>query len=165
MKLHTTATWSARDDRRAPLFWLALFLIGTFLGFGLDLKHYFHQHPAAPMGTHAHAVIYTIWLVILTAQVLLVESDKVAWHKRLGWFAAGWAALMLVFGFIAIMGSESTRLHSADFDAPFIAVSYANLINFSWMIGWGIKLRKNPAAHRRLMMLSAVAFADPVSRG
>jgi hypothetical protein len=33
-------------------------------------------------------VVFTVWMLLLTAQVLLVLGNRMAWHRRLGWFSA-----------------------------------------------------------------------------
>ena len=48
MHIHTTATWPAREDRRAALVWLAIFWIFVGVGFGFDLHNYFHEQPPVP---------------------------------------------------------------------------------------------------------------------
>lgn len=76
--LHTRATWSARDDRIPSAVWLGILWVGIFSGFGLDIPRFAHQQPAATTIIYIHAFIFTMWLVILAAQVLFVLGDRVA---------------------------------------------------------------------------------------
>jgi hypothetical protein len=46
--IHRTASWPARDDRRAALVWLAIFWIFVGVGFGFDLHNYLHEQPPVP---------------------------------------------------------------------------------------------------------------------
>ncbi|HEY2736755.1 MAG TPA: hypothetical protein VGK45_00030, partial [Thermoanaerobaculia bacterium] len=52
---HTRATWSAREDRKAFLVWLALLWIGVLAGFGVDLPRFLHEAPPPPLVVHVHA--------------------------------------------------------------------------------------------------------------
>lgn len=159
--LHTRGTWSARDDRAPSAVWLGLLWLGMILGFGLDLRRFAHENPPAPHILYVHAAVFTGWMFLLTAQVLLVLGDRVAWHRKLGWFLAGWAGLMVVLGPWAAMASQAANLNLPLGDPPFLSVNMVNMIAFASLLAWGIAQRKNPAAHRRLMILTTVAIADP----
>jgi hypothetical protein len=58
-------------------------------GFVVDMPRFLHESPPPSVVVNVHAVVFTVWLLLLTAQVLLVVSDHVALHRRLGWFTAG----------------------------------------------------------------------------
>lgn len=159
--LHERGTWGASDDRTATAVWLGVFWVGTLAGFGVDLRRYFHENPAPPLIVHIHAVVFTIWLLILTTQVLSVLRGRIGWHRKFGWFAAGWACLMAVVGPWAVMASLAVNLHTPDFTPWFLSVNLVNLGGFVILTAWGLSMRKNPAAHKRIMMLAMVVFADP----
>ncbi len=160
--MHATATWSTREDRKASLVWLGLIWVGMFLGFGFDLKRYFHESPAAPTIVHIHAVVFTIWLLLLTSLVLLVENEKVQVHRKLGWFAGGWACLMTVLGPWAILASMAVNLNHPDLiPPPFLSIAFSNSLLFAALTGVGVLLRRNSAAHKRIMILATAAMADP----
>ncbi len=155
--VHSRGTWSAREDRIASAVWLGIFWVGIIAGFGTDFSRYLHQTPAPAKILHVHAVIFSVWLLIFTAQVLLVVGDRVAWHRQLGWLAAGWACLMAVVGPWAAL---SKLAQDSEFVA-FLSVNIVDLGGFLVLLVWGLTLRTNPAAHRRVMMLSLIAMADP----
>lgn len=158
---HTRANWPGRDDRKASAVWLAIFWLGTIAGFGVDFPRFLHENPPASRVISIHAAVFSVWLLLLTAQIVLVLSDRVAWHRKLGWFAAGWAGLMAIFGPWAAMASQAGFLHTQFSDPPFLSVNIVDIGGFLVLLGCGIALRRNPAAHRRMMMLSTVAIADP----
>jgi len=162
MDWHVRGDWNARADRNASLVWLAILWIGMISGFGVDLPGFLHRNPPAPFIVHLHALVFTVWMLILTSQVVLVVSHRVALHRKLGVFAVGWAGLMAVMGpaaFISIVVQDA-RLHGP-FPYPFISVHVADIGGFLVLLACGFALRKNPAAHKRMMILSTVALADP----
>lgn len=162
LALHTRPSWSARDDRAASAVWLGILWAGMIAGFGLDIPRYLREKPPAPPIVHIHAAIFTTWMLLLTAQVLLVLRNRVAWHRTLGWFAAGWACLMAVAGPWAVLSSQAINLYNPEMsDPPFLAVNLLDIVGFLALLAWGIALRKNPAAHRRMMILATVSLADP----
>lgn len=162
MTLHVRGNWSARDDRKASAVWLGILWAGMIAGFGLDIPHYLHKKPPVPTIVHVHAAVFTVWMLLLTAQVLLVLNDRVALHRKLSVFAVGWACLMAFMGpaaFISLV-VQYVRLHGPIPD-PFLSVHLVDIGGFLVLLACGVALRKNPAAHKRMMILSTVALADP----
>ena len=76
----------------------SLIWFGMVAGFGVDMPRFLHESPPSAAVVDVHAVVFTVWLLLLTAQVLLVVGDRMALHRRLGWFMVGWAGLMVVLG-------------------------------------------------------------------
>lgn len=157
---HARATWSSRDDRKAFMVWLALLWAGILSGFGVDMSRFLHESPPEPRVVDVHAFVFTIWMLILTTQILLVVGDRVALHRKLGWFAAGWACLMLLLGPWAAFASQTLAFHTPGSDPAFLSIQLGGITEFFILLAWGISLRKNPAAHKRIMILSTVALAD-----
>jgi hypothetical protein len=161
MTCHTRASWSAREDRTASALWLGVLWVGMIAGFGVDFPRYLHENPPAPKIIYVHGAVFTMWMLILTAQVLLILRDRVAWHRKLGWFAAGWASLMAVMGPWAAMASYAVNLHNPNNEPQFLSVNIVDIGGFLVLLAWGMSLRKNAAAHKRMMILATVALADP----
>lgn len=162
MQVHTRATWRARDDRRASAVWLGIFWIFTGFGFGFDLRNYLHESPAVPLIVHVHAVVATLWLLLVTALVLLVELDHVKLHRTLGWIAAYLAVVMVVLPPWAQVSWQVTNLHTPGALPPqFLSLAFSGVLCFAILLPWGVLLRGNPAAHRRVMILSTIAMTDP----
>ncbi len=161
MELHTRGNWSSRDDRRITLVWLLIFLFFIVTGFVMDLKNYFHETPAVSKIVHVHAIVTTIWLLLLITQVLLVELDNVKLHRKLGWFVAGWAALLTVLAIAAELTWETAHMNMPEWSTSFIAISIGSMLLFALLTVWGILLRSNIAAHRRVMMLANIAITMP----
>ncbi|MGB6191433.1 MAG: hypothetical protein WBF42_03120, partial [Terracidiphilus sp.] len=153
-------TWSAREDRLPSLVWLALIWLGIIAGFGVDMRRFLHEVPPPSKVVHVHAFVFTVWLLILTAQIVLVVKDRVALHRRLGWFAAGWACLMVVFGtWVALVAKGPVAAGPAS--PRFLAMNFGSILAFVLLLLWGIALRGNPAAHKRVMILATIAILDP----
>ena len=159
--LHVRGTWSARDDRTPSAVWLGILWFGMLVGFGMDLSRFTHETPPTPSVLYVHALVITVWMLLLTAQVLLVLRDRVAWHRKLGWFLAGWACLMAILGPWAGMAPQAVVLNTPFSRPAFLSVNFVDITSFIILLAWGIALRKNPAAHRRMMIFATVTLADP----
>lgn len=158
---HVRGTWSARDDRGAFAVWLAILWVGMTAGFGLDFTTYLDQQPPAPAIVHVHAAVFTVWMLILTAQVILVMKDRVNLHRKLGIFAAGWAVLMVVVGPWTAIAWQAVHVEKFMLPPQFLMINLLDIVGFAVLLTWGLTLRKNPAAHKRVMILATIALADP----
>jgi hypothetical protein len=53
-------------------------------GFGVDMPRFLHESPPPAAVVDVHAVVFTVWLLLLTAQVLLVVGDPWFCTSELG---------------------------------------------------------------------------------
>lgn len=160
--LHQRGTWSAREDRIPSAVWLGVLWLGMLVGFGVDMPRFAHENPPAPKVIYIHAAVFIVWLLLLTTQVTLVLRDHVSWHRKLGWFAAAWACLMAVLGPWAALASLAANLQKpVDITPPFLSVNFVDIGGFLVLLVWGFALRRNPAAHKRMMILATISLADP----
>ncbi len=131
-----------------------------FLGFAHS--YYFagtiHAHlPSAII--HIHAVVFSSWILLFITQTTLVTIGKVAWHKTLGTLGAVLACLLVLLGTLAIV--DATRRH---FTPPgltsgmFLAVDLGEMAVFALLVGWGIRARRDAAAHKRLILLATIVL-------
>ena len=161
MQIHTAGRWPARDDRRAALVWLGLFWIYVGVGFGFDLHNYIHELPPVPKIVHVHAIATTLWLLTATALVLMVETGNVRLHRRLGWFAAGYAALIFVIAPWSELSWQALNLQTPGAMPPqFLSIAFSGVFCMAVLLPSGILLRRNSAAHRRVMILVTICISD-----
>ena len=89
------APWH-RSDRNAFLALLVLTWAGILGGFGLDvIDHIRHETRAYPLITHLHAFLFVGWLVLFSAQMMLVRGRHLNLHRRLG-LAMAWLIPVMV---------------------------------------------------------------------
>src|SRR5688500_8532872 len=53
---------------------------------------------ASPLRVHAHAIVFMGWVVIYLMQNVLVATDRMSLHRKLGWIAVVWIPLMIALG-------------------------------------------------------------------
>jgi hypothetical protein len=109
-----TAKLRSRVHKRSEdIFFLvltALVIVAVFIGFARTyfLAGIFMAKLPSRL-VHLHGALFTSWIVLLAAQVVLVSIGRLRWHMRLGVLGMFLAPLMVVVGF-ASGGSSSPLL-------------------------------------------------------
>ena len=109
--------------------------------------------PAVPFIVHLHAAIFVCWLALFVAQTALVLTGRTAVHRRLGVAGVGLAALMLAVARLGHRGIPGVEFPDAE---GFLLLNLISIFVFATLVGAGWFLRRNPAAHKRLMLMATV---------
>jgi len=152
--------WSSASDRKIYLVWIAAIWVAILGGFGLDFARYVGETPSPPFILHAHAAVYVLWLALVTLQILWVRMGNLRRHKQLGWWTVGVSAVMVPLGLAAALVDQVRQVTHPDYAPQFLALEFEEMIAFAVFVTGGVIFRRNPAAHKRLMLLSAVAISD-----
>ena len=153
-------------DRR--LFLVAAILFPLIVLAGFARTYYlrvFFDVPALPSPVvHAHGLVMTAWVALFVTQVWFISSRRVKLHQRLGYMGVGLGVLIIVTGMptalrAAKYGSPSTPPDVAPL--AFMIVPLFDLLMFAILFGAAVYYRRRPAAHKRLMLLTAVNFLPP----
>lgn len=109
---------------------------------------------------HLHGLVMTAWFTMFAVQVGLVESRRVALHRKLGVYGAILAALVLIVG-------TTTGIHAAAEGhtppgAPpalvFLAIPIGDMVFFAIVVGAGLLMRRRPDWHKRLMTIATLGI-------
>jgi len=122
----------------------------------------FHAAPPRPFLLWIHGAAFSSWVIFYIAQSGLVRIHKLSWHRFLGWFGTGLAAVMALLGFtIAVIMArfDMVVLHQTD-AAPFLAIPFYDMIAFGVCVGLAIYWRKRPEYHRRLLFVATCGLMD-----
>jgi hypothetical protein len=116
----------------------------------------------APPLVHAHAIVFMGWIAIYLTQNILVATDRMAIHRRLGWMAAGWMVPMIVLGFCVTLAMVR-RGQVPFFFRPlhFIVFDPLSLLTFAGLTGSAIALRNHTEWHRRLHLCGMSMLMGP----
>ena len=149
------------SDRNFFLIILAAIWGGVIAGFVPDsLGHLTGQHVAYAPIVHVHAVSYVAWLALLTTQMSLIRSDRVALHMRLGVLALVMIPWMTIIGPWTFLVMGNLEYGTPDGDAPFLILPVLSVVTFAIIAGAGLALRANAAAHKRLMLIATIVLSD-----
>jgi hypothetical protein len=154
------ATWHPRSDRKAYIVWMGVVWAGTLTGFGLDFGRYLGETPAPPAILHIHGAVYAAWLILVSAQIWLVETGDIRLHKTLGWATAVVSGVMAPLGVVAALVDMARQVTHPDYAPQFLGLEFVDMAAFAILMAAGLLWRKDPASHKRLMILSALAIVD-----
>ena len=110
-----------------------------------------------------HAVVFSGWIVLFVAQTLLVYTGRVKWHRKVGWFAAGYAAVMVGAVLTALAMRFSDHMAAGDIREAHrsLVISSVDLLLFSSFLIAAIIYRKKPEIHKRLIIVATVVLMGP----
>jgi len=116
----------------------------------------------SPPLVHAHAIIFMGWVTIYLLQNILVATDRMILHRRLGWVAAGWMVPMIVLGF-GVTLSMVRRGQVPFFFQPlhFLVFDPLSVLTFAALTGSAILLRARTEWHRRLHLCGMAMLMGP----
>jgi len=117
---------------------------------------------ASPLLVHAHAIVFMGWIAIYVTQNVLVATDRISLHRRLGWIAAGWIVLMIVLG-IAVTVAMARRGQVPFFFRPlhFLVFDPVSLFAFAGLTIAAIVMRRRTEWHRRLHFCGTSLLIGP----
>jgi uncharacterized membrane protein YozB (DUF420 family) len=132
------------------------------LGFGLDIAKRAHDGALSfSLIVHLHSIVYTAWLVLLAAQVWLVRTGRVAAHRRLGLAALILLPAMLVLGPATAFYGVADNPYMPDKWIAWLSVNYTTAFGSVALLTAGLLMRRNAAAHKRLMLMGTIALTEP----
>lgn len=152
-----SASWEIPADRTASAVWLGIIGFGMIMGFGLDFPTFLHKQPPAAGVQYVHAAVFTGWLILVAVQVAFVLRGRLSQHRRLGSKAGYIALLMVPLG----VATGLTSVAQGRSPPGLLALNLVDLLGFITFIAIGLRYRRHPAAHKRLMMLAMISIADP----
>jgi hypothetical protein len=160
----TVAESSSLVIRRKFYFGLSLFItLIVFVGFW---PSYFGPFVAGtvdrPVVIHFHAAVYVGWLLIFIAQTGFAATGRIAAHKKLGHFAAGYGAFMVIVGLMATFGVFAIRVRVdqlAQTQNAFLPVGpLLDMIVFAPFFAAAVYYRRKTALHKRLMIVATTSL-------
>jgi hypothetical protein len=172
MSLSATAplpqSTSARRHDRLFYSSLAIALALTVVA-GFGPTYYFRIVRASPLATlsggpvtllvHAHAALFTAWVLLFVVQTALIAQQKVAVHRRVGTAGAVLAVLMVITGAWAAMSQAARGVAPSGFDPlQFLMIPLSDMLLFGGFVAAALLLRANKEAHKRLMLLAYVCI-------
>lgn len=153
-------------DRRLFLAAAIGFVLIVFAGFARTYyaKGLFGTPPLPSSLVHLHGALMTAWVVLFVAQVRLISTKDIRLHQRLGYAGIGLATLIIGSGIPTALRAAKYGSAASPPGVPplsFLLVPLSDLVMFALLFGAAIYYRRRPAAHKSLMLLTALNFLPP----
>jgi hypothetical protein len=145
---------------------IMIFLI-MFAGFAPSFYLRGEVPPYAPylpmsMTVLLHGLLFTGWLVLFVAQASLVSARRPDIHRRLGLAAFVMLPAMVIVGFSAALGGVARHSGPPDLSPlTWLAVPLLDIPVFAGLIGAALYKRRDPQAHKRLMLCALIGLTPP----
>ena len=143
----------------AMTIWIAVVI---FVGFARSyfLAGLFHAKLPSAL-VHLHGAIFSSWIILLIAQIVLAATGRIRWHVRLGLVGMLLAALMIVIGFATLFAAEHRHFQPD----PIFTFDLLSLSIFGIFVLWAYLARSHGPQHKRLILLATLAItAQGLSR-
>ncbi len=125
------------------------------------LKGFFGAPALTPL-VHAHGLAFSAWIMLFSAQALLVARRRPDLHRRLGVASGILAALMLALGLAVTRAAATRALRAGDTEMlRFFLVPLGDVLAFVTLVVLGLAARARPETHKRLMLLATIALLNP----
>ncbi len=156
-----------RASRRAEhIFYIGMAAVAfavAFFGFARTyfLRSYFRPEPLT-LTSRVHGAAFTAWLLLFLAQSSLVAAKRTDVHRTLGWIGAGLAAFMMFIALDAAVIAVHAAVVCCNADAArgFLIIPIADVAVFGTLVGCAVAFRRDPATHKRLMLLATLTILD-----
>lgn len=148
--------------RDAQYLWMALAIsFTTFAGFWFTYfgPHLRGTYERAAVAVHVHGWSFFGWYLLLPLQAGLIHARRVRLHRTLGWASLALATLMVATGLLVLGVQMQAALASPQptFFALFGPMIFATLVLFAGFYTAALRLRRNGAYHKRLVLVAGAA--------
>ena len=142
------------------LIYTAFIWVGMIMGFGTDISHHLASHARPyPWIVQLHSAVFVAWLAAFTAQIVLIRRGSAHAHKVLGQTMAACIPILIIVGTATAYIVQRNDIGTKQFHPAFFSAQVGDLVGFLGLIVPGFLMRRNPAAHMRLMMLATLQIS------
>lgn len=144
-------------------FWCLVWIYAAVIigfGFAPPVKDRFfdeYQEPAS-MALVVHVWSFSAWMCLLAFQAFIAATKRLELHRQVGIVMLPLAAAMVWSGLTSEMQFQQRSLESGRDNSDFFAVTATYLLTFSVLVSLAWLHRRNPPAHKRLMLLATAAI-------
>lgn len=145
-----------KADRNFFLIFLLICWLGVIMGFAPPAMQRFSGHARfpAPLILKIHAVAFSSWLALLTAQILLVRTRNTRLHMKLGMVAVALIPIMAVSAYLSEIYTQRWHLAHPPNNFAFFIMPIFWVATFTLLATAALIARRNPSAHKRLILLA-----------
>ena len=118
--------------------------------------------PDRPWVVHLHGIVFTGWMVLLIAQVILVTTGRTRMHRALGSIGIVYGFLVLAMGLVISVAAPVLHVtagqQTVDQAAGFMIIPLGDMLLFAAFFIPAVVYRRQPEIHKRLILLATTAL-------
>jgi hypothetical protein len=139
-----------------------LLCVVVFIGFSATyFRAGMFRAPLPSPILHVHGAVFTLWMILFVVQTALISARRVAWHRSLGTIAFCLPPVMILLGVIAAIDALGRKVSIGPLDpAVSSAIPLIGIVAFTIVIFASWRARRNPAAHKRLILLATIGLTE-----
>jgi hypothetical protein len=144
-------------------FFAMTLLLAAVVAIGFAPTYYLAGGFLAPLPSrivHIHAVVFSAWMILLMVQTGLISAKRVGWHRKLGMagFVLANAMVVIVVLTAAGLAVRVKGAPSMELVLGLLSVTFTDAFNFAVLAGFAYALRRDAAAHKRLIIIATVCL-------
>ena len=118
--------------------------------------------PDRPWIYHLHGLVFTGWMVLLIAQVILAATGRTQTHRALGSIGIAYGFLVLALGLVMSVAAPVFHIRAGeqtiDEAAGFMIIPLGDMVLFAAFLIPAAIYRRQPEIHKRLILLATTAL-------
>jgi hypothetical protein len=157
----------AVNRKKQNSFYLLIGIVGVaavFIGFFTTyIRPFVSQQFTAPAIVHIHGALSFSWILLFLVQTLVIKFRKFPWHRRLGY-----AGVVIAIGVVLTLPwvgkfqvDKDLARGLGDTAVSAIVGIMTTSIMFFGFVAAGVRFRRRPKIHKRLMLLATIIILWP----
>ena len=155
-----TITVKGAIPQRRPLYIALSALMALIVAVGFWPTYYgplVRLTLAQPPLIHVHAIVFTGWLALFSAQAVFAANGRLQWHLRLGRVGIAYGVLLVIVGLTTGV-LRSAALPRGGQAEELLYVAFVDMLVFASFFGAAIRFRRRPDVHKKLMTVAATTL-------
>jgi len=151
-----------REYKYLPFFFLAIILLVPF-GFRRYFARLFSGEDSGLI-IHLHALVMSIWCLILVLQPTLIVLKKHLLHRRLGKITYFFIPVLIFIMYLTVglpFSYDNMSTEETGFNAPYIFMPFAHMLIFTTFYGLAMRNTLDRALHLRFIIIASVSLFGP----
>jgi hypothetical protein len=115
-----------------------------------------------PAIVHVHAIVFSIWVLVLLAQAAVVVAGNIRLHRRLGVLGMAYGALVFLVGLLVSVGAPALRVRSGfyplDVGGVIVLYNLTDMLLFGAFLALAFAYRNRLELHKRWIIAATAAL-------
>ena len=112
---------------------------------------------AQPPLIHVHAIVFTGWLALFSAQAVFAANGRLRWHLRLGRVGIAYGVVLVIVGLTTGVWRAAALPRGGQAEG-LLYVALVDMLVFASFFGAAIRFRRRPDVHKKLMTIAATTL-------